>query len=49
MTYVGWKDINSAMRYIDTAISFGGLAAKPVLELNAGILAQLPVANIAAR
>ena len=37
MTYVGWKDINSAMRYIDPAISFSVLAAKPVLELNVGI------------
>ncbi len=34
MTYVGWKDIKSAMRYIDPAISFGGLAAKTALELN---------------
>nr|WP_218565200.1 site-specific integrase [Pseudomonas sp. phDV1] len=42
MTYVGWKDIKSAMRYIDPAISFGGLAAGPTLELSAGTLAQLP-------
>ncbi|MNC34164.1 Phage integrase family protein [compost metagenome] len=26
MTYVGWKDMKSAMRYIDTADSFGELA-----------------------
>lgn len=26
MTYVGWKDMKSAMRYIDTAESFGALA-----------------------
>ncbi|WP_263262447.1 site-specific integrase [Pseudomonas sp. RIT-PI-S] len=26
MNYVGWKDIKSAMRYIDPADSFGGLA-----------------------
>ncbi len=42
MSYVGWKDIKSAMRYIDPAISFGGLAAKPALELNTGALTQLP-------
>ncbi|WCX10396.1 site-specific integrase [Pseudomonas aeruginosa] len=41
MTYVGWKDIKSAMRYIDPAISFGGLAAKSALELDAGPLGQL--------
>lgn len=45
MTYVGWKDIKSAMRYIDPAISFGGLAAKPALELNAGTLTRLPASN----
>ncbi|WP_137823194.1 site-specific integrase [Pseudomonas sp. D(2018)] len=42
MTYVGWKDIKSAMRYIDPAISFGGLAARPAVELPAGTLTQLP-------
>ncbi len=42
MTYVGWKDIKSAMRYIDPAISFGGLAARPALESSAGTLAKLP-------
>lgn len=42
MTYVGWKDIKSAIRYIDPAISFGGLAAKPALEPNTDTLAQLP-------
>jgi integrase len=26
MTYVGWKDMKSAMRYIDTGDSFGALA-----------------------
>ncbi|HCF1530626.1 site-specific integrase [Pseudomonas aeruginosa] len=45
MTYVGWKDIKSAMRYIDPAISFGGLAAKPVLELHAGPLGQLSASH----
>ncbi|MDD0977197.1 MULTISPECIES: site-specific integrase [Pseudomonas] len=43
MTYVGWKDIKSAMRYIDPTISFGGLAAKPTLELNAGANAAASV------
>lgn len=41
MTYVGWKDIKSAMRYIDPAISFGGLAAKQTLEPSANTLTQL--------
>ncbi|HHW3010616.1 TPA: site-specific integrase, partial [Pseudomonas aeruginosa] len=45
MTYVGWKDIKSAMRYIDPAISFGGLAAKPALELITGTLTQLPASH----
>lgn len=39
MTYVGWKDIKSAMRYIDPAISFGGLAAKRTLESTVDTLA----------
>ncbi|RJG08926.1 hypothetical protein D3879_24105 [Pseudomonas cavernicola] len=44
MTYVGWKDIKSAMRYIDPSVSFGGLAAKPIipLKLDAGTLTRLP-------
>lgn len=29
MSYVGWRDVKSAMRYIDPAISFGGLALRP--------------------
>ncbi len=37
MSYVGWKDIKSAMRYIDPAISFGGLAAKSVLQSPSGV------------
>jgi len=41
MTSVGWKDIKSAMRYIDPAISFGGLAAKPAMHLNADTFPQL--------
>ncbi|WP_315809998.1 tyrosine-type recombinase/integrase [Pseudomonas sp. C9-3] len=45
MTYVGWKDIKSAMRYIDPAISFGGLAARPALELNASTLTQVPASH----
>jgi hypothetical protein len=45
MTYVGWKDIKSAMRYIDPAISFGGLAVRPAVEFNAGTLTQLPASH----
>jgi integrase len=45
MTCVGWKDIKSAMRYIDPAISFGGLAARPALELQAGTMMQLPTSH----
>lgn len=41
MSYVGWKDVQSTMRYIDPVMAFGGLAAKPALELNAGTLVQL--------
>lgn len=29
MSYVGWKDIKSALRYVDTGSSFGGLAIRP--------------------
>lgn len=42
MSYVGWRDMKSAMRYIDPAISFGGLALKPVTPGNAGALTRLP-------
>ncbi|HHH9441324.1 TPA: site-specific integrase [Pseudomonas aeruginosa] len=42
MTYVGWKDMKSAMRYIDPAISFGGLAARPELDHSGGTLPYLP-------
>ncbi|GAB3383877.1 site-specific integrase [Azotobacter armeniacus] len=42
MGYVGWKDMKSAMRYIDPTISFGGLAAKPLLESDASTLPKLP-------
>ena len=45
MTYVGWKDIKSAMRYIDPAISFGGLAVRPAVEFNTGTLTQLPASH----
>lgn len=27
MSYVGWKDMKSALRYVDSTVSFGGLAA----------------------
>lgn len=45
MTYVGWKDIKSAMRYIDHAISLGGLAAKPGLDCSANTPRQLPASH----
>lgn len=45
MTYVGWKDIKSAMRYIDPAISFGGLAASAAFEINASTLTQIPASH----
>lgn len=35
MTYVGWKDMKSAMRYIDTADSFGELATGRPLTASA--------------
>lgn len=28
MTYVGWKDMKSALRYVDASVSFGGLTAR---------------------
>lgn len=45
MTYVGWKDIKSAMRYIDPAMSFGGLAARPTFASSTGTI-QLPAPDI---
>lgn len=33
MTYVGWKDPKSALRYIDSAQGFGALAVLPAVEL----------------
>ncbi|MFB8828738.1 site-specific integrase [Azotobacter sp. CWF10] len=41
MGYVGWKDVKSAMRYIDPTLSFGGLAAKPLPESDSGPLPKL--------
>lgn len=35
MAYVGWKDMKSAMRYIDTADSFGALAISQPLTSSA--------------
>lgn len=29
MTYVGWKDVSSALRYVDAGMSFGGMALQP--------------------
>ncbi|WP_367880656.1 tyrosine-type recombinase/integrase [Pseudomonas sp. CVAP len=40
MTYVGWKDMKSAMRYIDTADSFGELAVA-----NCGVAGTCPVST----
>jgi hypothetical protein len=28
MSYVGWKDMKSALRYVDAGMSFGGLASR---------------------
>ncbi|WP_165869890.1 site-specific integrase [Pseudomonas sp. LS-2] len=28
MSYVGWKDMKSALRYVDSSVSFGGLAVR---------------------
>ncbi|MFL9812880.1 site-specific integrase [Stutzerimonas sp. VN223-3] len=30
MSYVGWKDMKSALRYVDSMVSFGGLAVKKI-------------------
>jgi hypothetical protein len=36
MSYVGWKDVKSALRYVDAGGSFEGLAARaPMSQLNA--------------
>ncbi|SEQ38746.1 Site-specific recombinase XerD [Azotobacter beijerinckii] len=42
MGYVGWKDVKSAMRYIDPTLSFGGLAVRPALENDVRALPKLP-------
>ncbi|MFJ2689175.1 site-specific integrase [Pseudomonas sp. NPDC087336] len=35
MSYVGWKDVKSALRYVDAGGSFGGLALRaPVTQLD---------------
>ena len=36
MSYIGWKDVKSALRYVDPAASFGGLAASPPMLEEAG-------------
>ena len=28
MSYVGWKDMKSALRYVDASMSFGGIALR---------------------
>lgn len=33
MTYVGWKDMKSALRYVDSTASFGGLALQDAAAL----------------
>nr|WP_294973328.1 site-specific integrase [uncultured Pseudomonas sp.] len=45
MTYVGWKDMKSAMRYIDPSMSFGGFAARPAVEVDGGTLTRLPASH----
>jgi len=40
MTYVGWKDMKSAMRYIDTPDSFGALAIGQPITSSAIVQAQ---------
>ncbi len=30
MGYVGWKDMKSALRYVDASVSFGGIALRAV-------------------
>lgn len=34
MSYVGWKDMKSALRYVDASSSFGGLAAYNAGEID---------------
>ncbi|QXW42682.1 hypothetical protein [Pseudomonas amygdali] len=34
MSYEGWKDMKSALRYVDSNVSFGGLAARPGIPPN---------------
>ncbi|MBR7521583.1 MULTISPECIES: tyrosine-type recombinase/integrase [Pseudomonas] len=34
MSYVGWKDMKSALRYVDASTSFGGLAASSPGEID---------------
>jgi len=40
MSYVGWKDMKSALRYVDSGMSFGGLAANAASRADANV-AQL--------
>ncbi len=34
MSYVGWKDMKSALRYVEASNSFGGLAAYNAGEIG---------------
>ncbi|MFD1690927.1 hypothetical protein ACFSHR_03265 [Azotobacter chroococcum] len=47
MGYVGWKDMKSAMRYIDPTLSFGGLAARPLLDSDAAPWRSSPMRSSA--
>lgn len=42
MSYVGWKDLKSAMRYIDPTLSFGGLALRTAEPLPASLALDKP-------
>ena len=34
MSYVGWRDMKSALKYVDGSTSFGGLAVEPAVTLS---------------
>ncbi|MNU05928.1 hypothetical protein D3C72_2509150 [compost metagenome] len=35
MSYVGWKDMKSALRYVDASVSFGGIALRAAHQATA--------------
>ena len=45
MSYVGWKDAASALRYIDPAQSFGGLARANADEPAITLVRPVPEAG----